>query len=213
MNYKYNSHRVSEVLREGIKSLDDLCEVEDFIAKVKDIDKTIAFYRKQKKSRTKIINDSISDLEVQKEEIKKIIKNSLDQHNEDSLSFPSVGVVKKRSGSSKWSIKDEEALIKTLKDQLDEEEFDSIVEMKPKLSKSSVDKLFNKWKTGGSWPDGVEDLVEKIEEPDSVSFYLEKDFNPSPKDVDRDEFFKEPQEIDETKSLDDVFGELTEDDL
>lgn len=213
MGYKYNSHRVSEVLREGIQSLEDLCEVEDFIAKVKDIDKTVAFYKKQKQSRTKIINDSIIELEATKDEIKKIIKNTLDEHNEDSLSFPSVGIVKKLAGSSKWIINDEEMLIEKLREHLDKEEFDSVVEMRPKLSKNSADKLFNKWSKGGSWPEGIEKLVEKEESPDSVSFKLEKGFNPSPKDIDQDEFFKEDKDIDEEKSLDDVFGEVSEDDL
>lgn len=213
MGYKYNSHRVSEVLREGITQLDDLCEVEDFIAQVKDIDKTIDFYKKQKKSRTKIINDSINELEDKKNEIKKIIKNTLDSHDEESLSFPSVGVVKKRAGSSKWVILNEDELIEKLREHLDEAEFDTVVEMRPKLSKNAVDKMFKKWKTGGSWPEGIKELVQLNEEPDSVSFSLEKGFNPSPKDVDSDEFFHEGQEIDESKSLDDVLGELSEEDL
>lgn len=213
MGYKYNSHRVSEVLREGITSLDELVEVEDFIAKIKDIDKTVDFYKKQKKSRTKLINDSIVELENKREQIKKIIKNTLDSHDEYSLSFPGIGVVKKRAGSSKWVIVDEDELIEKLRDHLDSEEFDAVVEMKPKLSKKEADKLFKKWNTGGSWPDGIKDLVELQEEPDSVSFSLEKGFNPSPKDVGRDEFFHEDQQIDESKSLDDVLGELSEDDL
>ena len=175
MGYKYNSHRVSEVLREGIDSLDDLVEVEDFIAKVKDIDKTIAFYKKQKKSRTKIINDSISELETQKEEITKIIRNTLDGHDEESLSFPGVGVVKKRAGSSKWVIDNEEMLIEKLREHLSQEEFNEVVELKPKIAKSSVDKLLKKWNAGGSWPEGIEDLVHVDESPDSVSFHLEKD--------------------------------------
>ena len=213
MGYKYNSQRVSEVLREGITSLDELVEVEDFIAQVKDIDKTIVFYKKQKTSRAKLINDSIKELEQKKNEIKKIIKNTLDSHEEDSLSFPGIGVVKKRAGSSKWVVIDEDKLIEKMREHLDAEEFDTVVEMKPKLSKKAADKFFNKWKAGGSWPDDIKDLVELQEEPDSVSFSLEKGFNPSPKDIDKDEFFHENHEIDESKSLDDVFGELTEDDL
>lgn len=213
MGYKYNSQRVSEVLREGISSLDDLVEVEDFIAKVKDIDKTISFYTKQKNARTKIINDSISELQTQKEEITKIIKNTLDKHDEESLSFPSIGVVKKRGGSSKWVIDNKEVLIEKLREHLSKEEFDSCVELEPKITKKSVDKLLKKWSTGGSWPEGVEDLVHKEESPDSVSFHLEKGFNPSPKNIDKDEFFQEAQDIDESKSLDDVFGEVTEEDL
>jgi len=213
MAYKYNAQRVSEVLREGINSLDDLCEVEDFIAKVKDIDKTIAFYKDQKKSRVKIIDNAMSELASQKEQIKKVIKNTLDGHNEESLSFPDVGIVKKRAGSSKWIISNDDLLIEKFREHLTEEEFKSVVEMKPKISKSSADKLFKKWKAGGSWPEGAQELAYLNEDLDSVSFKLEKSFNPSPDEIDEDEFFKESHKPDKSKSLDDVFGEVSGEDI
>lgn len=210
MSYKYNSQRISEILREGITQLKDLCELEDLIAKIKDIDKTVSFYSKQKKSRVAILDEEIKKLESQKETLKNIIKETLDCHNEESLSFPKVGVVRKKSGTTKWVINNEEELIASLKNSLSKEDFDSLVEMKPKISKSAIDKFFDKWQSGGSWPQGVDSFVECVKSPDSIALMLEKDFNPVPNNYDS---FVENYEVDESKSLDDMFGEISEDDL
>lgn len=212
MTYKYNSTRISEIMREDESALDDLCEVEDVIAKIKEIDKNIVFYKKQKKSRTQLLNESIAELEKNKDKLKNIIKMTLDQHEEESLSFPHVGVVKKKSGSSTWNIKNEDALMDKLRELLTEEELEDVIVIKPKLAKKEVDKFLEKWSKGGTWPDGIENLVEYETSPDNIAITMDKGLNPSPEDHGGN-FFKEDHSVDESTSLDDVLGEVTEDDL
>lgn len=220
MSYTYNAARVSEILREEPSSLKDLCEVEDIIAKIKEIDKNVQLYKDQKTSRTNILNKEIKGLEATKEKLKQIIKMTLDSHDEDSLSFPQVGIVKKKSGSYNWKIKDENALLDKLKEKLKEDQLEGVIVNKPKLVKKEVDKLLSEWKEGGTWPDGVEELVDLEVSPDSIAISLDKGLNPRPQsdatglhENQHDGFFDETPDIDKEKSLDDILGEITEDDL
>jgi len=218
MEYVYNSDRVKEIINsEDSSGLEDALDIEDLMAKIFEIDKDIFFFKKQKKKRTKILDDQIRELESQKNFIKDVIKNTLSKHNEKSLTFPSVGTVKAKDGYQKWVVNENKVmdLINSIKEHLSEDFVSQLIKEKPAIDKRNLDSLLNEWEETGTWPSSefeniVKSCITKEEIPSTINTYFEKDTQVEP---DKDIFNENKNQEDNSNNLDDLFGEIKLEDL
>lgn len=179
-NYIYNSGRVAEILSSGVSDgLDDLVELEDILAYIKEQELKQEFYEKQKKSRIKLIDDEINKIEQRNNFLRLVAFNTLKKHKEKSVSFPSVGKIgiKNAPEKNKWVIKDENNLIKILKENLSKEELEkrNLIKTEEKISKSNLNETLDEWSVNGSYMELLKDIVLKEEKVESLSVKHDKD--------------------------------------
>ncbi|MFW6129648.1 MAG: hypothetical protein ACOC56_00600 [Atribacterota bacterium] len=188
--------KLYDMLNSGeLDPLESDVEIEDLILLIKSIDDKTDFLKKLKKARTQSINDEIDKLSERKQAFREIIEKTMRKFNHKSLNFPGVGRVLVRPGKSKWVINNEDALINYLENQLDDKDFQNIVQEKLSISKKELNKVL----------DGMEkqnkilpDSVNKETAPDSVTISPDKK---------SDDLKEKSQSIDQNIDLDNEFNE------
>ena len=153
-----------------IKGLEDLLSIEDVLYTIQEFDKKIERYKLMKAKRVKPIEDAIDKATDKMNYLKSIILSTLIEHKEKSISFPGVGRVTKKKGSSVWKVLDDKRIVDVLKER---NKYTEIVEEKPCIRKKELDRLLDNWKTTGSLPD----CVKEENKPESVSIAFEKDIS------------------------------------
>lgn len=188
--------KLYDMLNSGeLDPLESDVEIEDLILLIKSIDDKTDFLKKLKKARTQSINDEIDKLSERKQAFREIIEKTMRKFNHKSLNFPGIGRVLVRPGKSKWVINNEDALINYLENQLDDKDFQNIVQEKLSISKKELNKVL----------DGMEkqnkilpDSVNKETAPDSVTISPDKK---------SDDLKEKSQSIDQNIDLDNEFNE------
>jgi len=160
-----------------VHPLDSEFEIEELLLSVNGLDKKIAWYKELKKQRAEKITKEINKLSVRKDRLKEIIKATLEHNDKTSLNFPGIGkvVIKKTKGT--WKVNDEESLIAFLKKELETKEFEKIVNVKPSILKTELNKILNMREKSGSLPSSVD----REDDKKSLSVTIDKDFSENQK--------------------------------
>lgn len=208
--YEYDNDKVEESIVKN-DALEDLLDVEDLLAKIEEIDKNVDLFKKQKAKRTKILSEEIKKLEEKKNALKATILNTLEHHEEKSLTFPVVGTIRVKNGSSSWNVLSDDGLIDALVAEFGEDELiaDGLLERKLTICKTPLKKKLEEWHKGNDWPNGVEDKVERKETKDSVTISFNKGVQVLPNN-----FNEEAEDSNgNVNPLDGIVGEVSMDDL
>ena len=178
--YLYNNKRVSQILKmQVVQPLQDILQVQDLLAKSKQIQKKIEFYQLQKKRRTAMIDLQIDTLNSQSETIKQILRQTMQKHKQKAISFPAVGNLKVKPSPSRWKITNEQSLMQALKVHFGQKEaFDKqFIKTKPSLVKKTLQAKLNDWDKANDWPVGIKELVFKQSAGFSVSISYTPDLH------------------------------------
>lgn len=131
-------------------ALEDIMDIEAAMLQIKIHEARNEHYKALKKKRAEAIEKQIAKNEAQVNILKSIIKDTLSHHKQTKIHFPGVGSVNQRKNPGKWTIVDEDNLMKTLEK---EGELEAVT--KPDLIKSKLNKLLDVWQSSGKLPDSV----------------------------------------------------------
>ncbi len=162
---------------EHIKALEDIHSIEAAIAIIKKINTDVSSYKELKKKRVNHIDAKIQFLTRRQDLLKSIILSTLNENDEKIVNFPGIGKVSKRKKKGIWTVQDEKLLFDFLKE---EKEYDNIVEDRPTIKKSELNKLLEDWKD----LDKIPNCVIRTDDAESVTITFEKSFDT---DIDLDE--------------------------
>ena len=124
-----------------ITTVDDLCLLEDLSIQLKQLNDKIDFYKEYKKKKSATITEAINKVSGRVDKIKTIILESLKVHGQKSINFPGSCQIKTVSPRKTWAIKDQDEMIKFLKEK---EAFDDVLtSIEYKFDKKLLDKFFN----------------------------------------------------------------------
>ena len=176
-----NDKLIEEILQKKdqgqiVEPLDDLLSIEDILYTIQEYNEKIERYGDLRKKRTDPIDAAIDKAEDKVGYLKQIILETLKKFKEKNLSFPGLGRVVKKKGSSAWKVTDEQELLRILKDK---NQYDSIVKEIPKISKKDLDKLLDNWKKSGEIPN----CISEEPKPEGVSITFEKNEEESNSEV------------------------------
>ncbi len=152
---KFNSKRLSEIFGMGeAASLEDIYEIEDVAMCMKQMDEKLTFYDLLKKKKKRDIDLEVNSLKEKKKFLKKVILKTLEENNKKSLNFPGSCKIKTSKGQITWTIKEEEDLLKFLKEK---NEIERCVEevTEHKIIKKEVNKFLDTCDAIGEIPDCV----------------------------------------------------------
>jgi hypothetical protein len=168
--------KIGEILStKTASSFESDAEIEDVLGYIyHTVDKKIAFLEKLKKNRIQCINREIEKLEFQKELLKDSIVATLRQFGHKSLSFPGVGRVSIRTKKMKWVVKDDEELLKELKQLIPSDEWVTITESKTRFIKQNLDAFLAGMDSRGEKLPGS---VEKIEAGEMLAISIDESIN------------------------------------
>ena len=148
--------------------LDNEMEIEDVIVAISGLDKKLNFLAKLKKNRVEKIDEEIEKFEERKKLLKQVIEDTLKKFNYKSLNFPGIGRVIMKNPQSKWTIINEEELLKVLKSELSiiKKELTALLDEWEKTNKvpACVDKEIGNTIVNISYGDQIEEKSEKMEE-------------------------------------------------
>ena len=153
-------NEVANVIKSGdIVPLDDIHSIEYVLYKIKGFEKDIKDLNELKRKRSKSITREIEKIGKRINFLEALILATLKEHGEKKVRFPDVGSVSERKPRVSYEILDQEALLKSLKD---EGEYDEIVEEDVSLNikKNKLNALLLIW-------DKLEKLPESVKKADA----------------------------------------------
>jgi hypothetical protein len=169
MNYPLNKKKIFDILQSGdAQPLEETYEIEDIIVILSEMDKKRDFLTKLKKNRIGAIDEEIAKIDHNEEMLKAVIKATLEKAKMKALSFPSVGKVICKSSKGKWSVTDEQSLIKELATSLTPDQYNMVVKAEPTIQKKELNGILDNMEKSNQLPSSVkrEDGKESI----SVTF-------------------------------------------
>ena len=167
-----NTQKIYDLISSGqIAPLESEFEIEDLIKMINSFDTNLDFYEGLKKNRAATIDYEMQKIENKKEFLKKVVLATLEKFNKKSLSFPGIGKVTAKDLDGKWIINDEEELIKTLRQELPQADFDKIVQKKNVVVKKEINTILDGWEKINKCPS----CVSKETPKKTLTIKIEKD--------------------------------------
>lgn len=158
---------IETIERGSSVALSDISSIESALELIKKYEDQCYDLKEFKRQKTKIISEEIELVEGKIGFIRSIIAETLKTAKKKSVKFPGLGKASHNIRKGSWDIKDEEALIKILKDEGE----DDCYEDKTSLKKTPLNKLLNIWLDIDKIP---KDIAERGKERDSITITFEK---------------------------------------
>ena len=115
-------------------ALDSVFEIEDVLVYIARLQKKVDHWEGLKKHRVNRLNNQISMVNFEIDNLRQLILNTMKQHKPDekTIDFTPIGKVTRKKSRKKWEIDNEEDLLNYLESK---NLSDQIVEMKAKIIK------------------------------------------------------------------------------
>ena len=99
------------------------------------------------------IDDNIVNLDNRIDFLKSVVLETLKFHQEKKVNFPGIGSASRRTVKGTWVINDEKQLLDSLRTS---GEYKNVIEERPVIVKSELNKLLDSWQSSGKPIVGVE---------------------------------------------------------
>jgi hypothetical protein len=167
------------------EALEDLTDVEATAFEIRQLEKSIDFYKEYKKKRMDAINAEIEKCNAKIEFFKQIILETLQSRGEKSVKFPGSVMATARKVAANWKINDEEEFIRLVRDaEAEGENVEGVLEVvtQTNIVKREANKLLKVWESNGKLeevtargPAGLTNVVERVPEKVSVTLKFEEE--------------------------------------